>query len=175
MAAGKSRSRLKLKIDIRAKLNVDEGKNITQNSPMASAPDQTPPSPMGSAPEPISPYDYTDLGPIPSQQPMSRASASLAAARRRRSSKGSMMSSLKRSASTPNVRGLVAGESGVSLVDKRRNKLGYHRTSVACGMCNPQHDGEYDLPGRQATADDGKYDVCWRSMILRTGVRIVLG
>lgn len=135
MAAGKCRSRLKLKIDIRAKLNVDEGDNIIKNPPMASASDQVPPSPMGSAADPISPFDYTDLGSVPSQQPMSRASASLAAARRRRSSKGSMMSSLKRSASTPNVRGLVTGESAMSMADKRRNKLGYHRTSVACGHC----------------------------------------
>lgn len=43
---------------------------------------------------------------------------------------------IKRSVSTPNVRSqqnapdhLQMGMSG----DKRRNKLGYHRTSVACG------------------------------------------
>ena len=40
---------------------------------------------------------------------------------------------LKRSASTPNVRGLGIVDAGMSLADKRRNKLGYHRTSVACG------------------------------------------
>ena len=148
MAAGKCRSRVKLKIDIRDKHNGDQSKNIIQYSPMASAPDQTPASPMGTAPDPISPFDYTDQGPLPSQQPMSRASASLAAARRRRSSKGSMMSSLKRSASTPNVRGLIAGESAMSMADKRRNKLGYHRTSVACGMCSPQRDGEHGLMWR---------------------------
>ncbi|KAL9013686.1 MAG: hypothetical protein Q9173_001634 [Seirophora scorigena] len=90
---------------------------------------------MESAPQPTSPYQYPDLAPVPSQQPMSRASVSLAAARRRRSSKGAMVSSIKRSASTPNVRGLVTGESSMSLADKRRNKLGYHRTSVACGHC----------------------------------------
>ena len=42
--------------------------------------------------------------------------------------------SLKRSASTPNVRGLMDGDAGMTLAEKRRNKLGYHRTSVACGM-----------------------------------------
>ncbi|KAL8683472.1 MAG: hypothetical protein Q9186_000512 [Xanthomendoza sp. 1 TL-2023] len=89
---------------------------------------------MDTAPEPTSPFDYTAIGPLQSQQPMSRASASLAAARRRRLSKGSMSSSLKRSASTPDVRGLLTPESAMSL-DKRRNKLGYHRTSVACGHC----------------------------------------
>lgn len=134
MAAGKRSSRLKLKISIRAQRSVEEqSKNIIEKVSMASAPDGNPPSPMERAPEPTSPYQYPDLAPVPSQQPMSRASVSLAAARRRRSSKGVMVSSIKRSASTPNVRGLVTGESSMSLADKRRNKLGYHRTSVACG------------------------------------------
>ena len=134
MAAGKRR-RLKLETGIRLQVdssNLESSQNIKIPS-MASAPDQTPPSPMEQAAEPISPFDYTDLGPATSQHHMSRASASLAAARRRRSSKGSMSSSLKRSVSTPNVRGLGTGENSMSLADKRRNKLGYHRTSVACG------------------------------------------
>jgi Fungal Zn(2)-Cys(6) binuclear cluster domain len=43
---------------------------------------------------------------------------------------------VKRSASTPNVRGQAAVDaaSAQSAADKRRNKLGYHRTGVACGM-----------------------------------------
>ncbi|KAL8654912.1 MAG: hypothetical protein Q9210_001216 [Variospora velana] len=105
----------------------EQSQNITDNPSMALAPNEIPPSPMESAPESTSPSQYTDLGPVPSQQPMSRASTSHAAARRRRSSKGAMMSSIKRSASTPNVRGVVTGESSMSLTDKRRNKLGYHR------------------------------------------------
>lgn len=175
MAAGKSRSRLKLKIDTQAKFNVDKSENIIKNPPMASASDQTPASPMGSAADPVSPFDYTGLGSVPVQQPMSRATVSLAAARRRRSSKGSIMSSLKRSVSTPSVRGLAIGESGMSMADKRRNKLGYHRTSVACGMCSPQLDSEHDLSGGQVIADDARYDVCWPSMILRIAVRIASG
>ncbi|KAL8735835.1 MAG: hypothetical protein Q9181_002683 [Wetmoreana brouardii] len=127
MAAGK-RSRVKLKIDIRAKLKVDSIKEVIKYPSMASEPKQKPPSPMEAAPLPTSPLEHIDLASIPPQQPMSRASASLAAARRRRMSKDSMSSTLKRSASTPNVRGLVASESGMSLADKRRNKLGYHRT-----------------------------------------------
>ncbi|KAI9822940.1 MAG: hypothetical protein M1832_002965 [Thelocarpon impressellum] len=58
--------------------------------------------------------------------------------RRRRSSKlATMPAIIKRSASTPNVRGQAAAEAAaLSLAaDKRRNKLGYHRTSVACGHC----------------------------------------
>lgn len=43
---------------------------------------------------------------------------------------------VRRSMSTSNVKGQAASESasaGLSSADKRRNKLGYHRTSVACG------------------------------------------
>jgi len=54
--------------------------------------------------------------------------------RRQRSTKGTMPAIIKRSASTPNVRGLASTDTAAtSLADKRRNKLGYHRTSVACG------------------------------------------
>ncbi len=58
--------------------------------------------------------------------------------RRRRSSKISAMPAIiKRSASTPNVRGQAAADAAaMSLADKRRNKLGYHRTSIACGEFN---------------------------------------
>ncbi|KAF8428353.1 hypothetical protein EV426DRAFT_528335 [Tirmania nivea] len=46
---------------------------------------------------------------------------------------------VKRSVSTPNVQQVAAmstGSTGVQFsTDKRRNKLGYHRTSVACGHC----------------------------------------
>lgn len=149
MAVGKKSSRLKLKVDTRAKLNMEEeqSQNIIENTSMASAPDQSPLSHMESVSGPVLPFDYTDLDPVPSQQPMSRTSASLAAARRRKSTKGSVMSALKRSASTPSVRGLIAGEDGMSLADKRRNKLGYHRTSVACGESYPWQDHERDLPG----------------------------
>lgn len=43
---------------------------------------------------------------------------------------------IKRSASSPNVRAMASNEATTtSMADKRRNKLGYHRTSVACGQC----------------------------------------
>ncbi|SPN96998.1 uncharacterized protein DNG_00517 [Cephalotrichum gorgonifer] len=46
---------------------------------------------------------------------------------------------IKRSWSTPNVRSQQNASDhlpmGMSSSDKRRNKLGYHRTSVACGHC----------------------------------------
>lgn len=146
MAAGK-RHRVKLKVETRANLDVEPNKESIKITPMASEPDRRSPSPMEPVPSAsTAPFEHTELGALPSQQGMSRASASLAAAaRRRRMSKGSMSSSLKRSASTPNVRGLIATEHGLSMADKRRNKLGYHRTSVACGRCYSHHGIEWYL------------------------------
>src|SRR5579871_2652877 len=55
--------------------------------------------------------------------------------KKRKASRNKPPSDLKRSQSTPHIRGLaMADSSSVSpTIDKRRNKLGYHRTSVACG------------------------------------------
>ena len=63
----------------------------------------------------------------PTMMPLTTA-AMLSQRRRRKHS-----ASLKRSASTPNVRGFPNGDVGMTLAEKKRNKLGYHRTSVACG------------------------------------------
>ena len=51
----------------------------------------------------------------------------------------SKSSKIKRSMSTPNVRGQATAEAAALALsaDKRRNKLGYHRTSVACGEHPP--------------------------------------
>lgn len=55
-------------------------------------------------------------------------------AKKRKASRGKLPSDLKRSQSTPHIRGLAMSENTISpTIDKRRNKLGYHRTSVACG------------------------------------------
>jgi hypothetical protein len=43
------------------------------------------------------------------------------------------LSRVKRSASTPNVRAKALLDAAQLANDKRRNKLGYHRTAVACG------------------------------------------
>jgi len=58
-----------------------------------------------------------------------------ASGKKRKSSRHKPPSDLKRSQSTPHMRGLaMADTSSISpTIDKRRNKLGYHRTSVACG------------------------------------------
>lgn len=41
---------------------------------------------------------------------------------------------IKRSSSTPNIRDQAVADAALAAsAEKRRNKLGYHRTSVACG------------------------------------------
>ena len=69
---------------------------------------------------------------IPPAPMMPLSTAAILSQRKRRRS----TTSLKRSASTPNVRGhhSHSSDAGMTLAEKRRNKLGYHRTSVACGM-----------------------------------------
>ena len=52
-------------------------------------------------------------------------------AKKRRVSKPKAGRSLARSISTPQLRGHVMSESDA---DKKRNKLGYQRISIACGM-----------------------------------------
>ena len=53
--------------------------------------------------------------------------------RKRRASKDKA-TVIRRSSSTPHMRNMALGAADLSPTgDKRRNKLGYHRTSVACG------------------------------------------
>lgn len=51
------------------------------------------------------------------------------------STSSAKVSKMKRSTSTPNVRSHADNDAANMAIaaDKRRNKLGYHRTSVACG------------------------------------------
>lgn len=56
-------------------------------------------------------------------------------AKKRRASKGKIPAEIRRSASSPHIRSLATPELGSlsPTADKRRSKLGYHRTAVACG------------------------------------------
>jgi len=67
-------------------------------------------------------------------QPLSPSSQRLIS-KKRRPSKDKSSTALRRSSSTPHMRNLALGTAGdlSPTGDKRRNKLGYHRTSVACG------------------------------------------
>lgn len=86
-------------------------------------------------PSPFQPpaFDQKTAGPSFSQSNMPPLTPALSARRRRSSVKSVAPTAIKRSASTPNVRGPVAADSGMSLAEKRRNKLGYQRISIACG------------------------------------------
>jgi hypothetical protein len=70
-------------------------------------------------------------------QPNSPADAkpSSPSSKNRGTSAGSKSAKIKRSMSTPNVRGQASADAAALALsaEKRRNKLGYHRTSVACG------------------------------------------
>lgn len=60
-------------------------------------------------------------------------------ARRRTSMKGGTPGNMKRAVSSPNVRDLATlDSSAMSNTEKKRNKLGYHRTAVACGKFSHQ-------------------------------------
>lgn len=67
--------------------------------------------------------------------PESAAQTQQQLSKKRRSSKSKIQGELRRSTSTPHMRSLALGTSGElsPTNNKARNKLGYHRTSVACG------------------------------------------
>lgn len=92
----------------------------------------------GFAPEPISVQSPTDhlesKGALTS--PDLNFQSHQQSGKKRRSSKGKIPGELRRSTSTPHMRNVALGQSGElsPTSNKARNKLGYHRTSVACGM-----------------------------------------
>ncbi|KAF2036072.1 hypothetical protein EK21DRAFT_52410 [Setomelanomma holmii] len=91
---------------------------VTDNSSIQSPEDRLQPKP-------------TSIGQEPNGQ------SQLASSKKRRPSKSKAPGELKRSTSTPHMRNLALGNSGElsPTSNKPRNKLGYHRTSVACGHC----------------------------------------
>lgn len=72
----------------------------------------------------------------PSQQPLPPKPSS--PVQNRSIAVGQRHAKMKRSLSTPNVRGQsISDAAAAAAAEKRRNKLGYHRTSVACGKLSP--------------------------------------
>lgn len=132
MAVGNS-SRVKLRYRSHlptSHLTTEEGRNI-KDLVMASGPEETVHEPEVQQPlDPLSTsFDHEDPT-VPSPTMMPLTTTTMLSQRRRRKHSAS----LKRSASTPNVRNFPNGDAGMTLAEKRRNKLGYHRTSVACGI-----------------------------------------
>ena len=119
---------------------------------------------VGSAPSPFLVSSDVFPGHLPHPPPLLPLTT-VSVHRRRAFSKSGMPAIVKRSASTPNVRGVAADMAALSYAaDKRRNKLGYHRTSVACGtfatVSNPLPflvmclAGPYSLRPQSAVARD---------------------
>lgn len=92
------------------------------------------------------PFDQKTAGPSSSQSNMPPLTPALSARRRRSSVKSVVPAAIKRSASTPNVRGPVAADAGMSLAEKRRNKLGYQRISIACGRFELKSRSDTPVP-----------------------------
>jgi Fungal Zn(2)-Cys(6) binuclear cluster domain len=69
------------------------------------------------------------------------ATGAEALTKKRKASKSKIPTELRRAVSTPHMRGLTMSDpGGISPgVNKPRNKLGYHRTSVACGEYTEPH------------------------------------
>ncbi|MCJ1228797.1 hypothetical protein MMC12_005460 [Toensbergia leucococca] len=89
-----------------------------------------------SAPEPSSSLiKHGNVVSLALQQSVPITTAPTTSKKRRRSPKSMATSSVKRFATVQNVGGFAGGDAGMSMADRRRNKLGYHRTSVACGHC----------------------------------------
>jgi hypothetical protein len=81
-----------------------------------------------------SPTDRLDSIPstLSGQEPTTQLSHH--SAKKRRSSKSKVPGELRKSSSTPHMRHLALATGELSPTsNKARNKLGYHRTSVACG------------------------------------------
>lgn len=72
---------------------------------------------------------------IPESESSSQAKPLPSLIKNRGNSISSKSAKVKRSLSTPNVRGQATADAAAIALsaEKRRNKLGYHRTSVACG------------------------------------------
>ena len=74
---------------------------------------------------------------LPSQRPAKVSMGGMLSpslVRRKPSIKSAMPGTMKRAMSSPNVRDLAnLDTSAMSSAEKKRNKLGYHRTAVACG------------------------------------------
>lgn len=110
--------------------------------PSATDSQHTPPMEILKENQPIT-YNQGLPSSLPSQTVMSHTAES-SPARQRKAFRGSTGNTVRRSASTPNVRGFSTGDIGVPSADKRRNKLGYHRISLACGTVSSLNNHIYE-------------------------------
>jgi hypothetical protein len=124
------------------------------------------------------PQDHT-------QQPSPPATTKAASPPSRPGSVPSKASKLKRSVSTPNVRPPMSADAAALALsaEKKRNKLGYHRTSVACGKYLVGLDDQKALcslksnakPSSQAIAAGERSGVSQQPAIHRTDAQTAFG
>lgn len=134
MAVGTDRRAKKTALRLDHPLPIQPVRNIMSFHPPDHSPGVDGPAPeINSVQSPTSSLDFnnTFTGPdstSQTQQPLNK---------KRRSSKSKVPGDLRRSTSTPHMRNLALGTPGdlSPTSNKARNKLGYHRTSVACGHC----------------------------------------
>lgn len=134
MAVGTDRRAKKTASRLDQPLSVQPVSNV-----MSFHPQEHSPGVNGPIPEPTSIHSPTDSLDFKNtfSGPDSAAQAHQQASKKRRSSKNKLPGELRRSTSTPHMRNLALSNSGdlSPTNNKARNKLGYHRTSVACGHC----------------------------------------
>ena len=110
-------------------------------NPLAQPPGAGFPIPATTSPEAVG--ESSDCYPAPDDQ-AAEAATQQQLLKKRRASKDKT-STIRRSSSTPHMRSLALGTASElsTASDRRRNKLGYHRTSVACGkQTDEQHRAE---------------------------------
>lgn len=87
-----------------------------------------------------------------------------------------MPGAMERADSSPNLQDMGSEGPPLSPAEKRRNKLGYHRTAVACGQLSCTRVAEWDFIDLiQAIAEDAKFVACPPSTIQPVDARIASG
>ena len=140
MAVGTDRRAKKTALRLDHPLPIQPVRNVMSFHPPDHSPGFDGPAPdINSVQSPTSSLDFknTFSGPdstSQTQQPLNK---------KRRSSKSKVPGDLRRSTSTPHMRNLALGTPGdlSPTSNKARNKLGYHRTSVACGTSPEEPQG----------------------------------
>ncbi|KAF2277664.1 uncharacterized protein EI97DRAFT_300921 [Westerdykella ornata] len=104
------------------------GEAMPENSPTTTSTSGSGPAYLPSLP-PRGKHEVSDSGLSFAQEQQTN--------KKRRASQGTVPSQIRRASLTPHMRGLALSNAGElsPTAEKRRNKLGYHRTSVACGHC----------------------------------------
>lgn len=133
MAVGTDRRAKKTACRLDQPLSLQSASNVMSFKPSNHSPGVDGPVPESTSIQ--SPIDHLGLENVLTGQDSTNQTHQHTS-KKRRSSKSKIPGELRRSTSTPHMRNMALGTSGElsPTSNKARNKLGYHRTSVACGM-----------------------------------------